>query len=47
LRLNDIDMEQSKLFIRKSKDCKGRVASMSDTAALNEAGAADVNFPAG
>jgi len=34
LRLNDIDMEARKLFIRNSKERKDRIAYMSDTAAL-------------
>jgi site-specific recombinase XerD len=34
LRLNDIDMEVRKLFIRNSKERKDRIAYMSDTAAV-------------
>ena len=34
LRLNDIDMEARKLFIRNSKERKDRIAYMSDTATL-------------
>jgi integrase len=34
LRLNDIDIEARKLFIRNSKERKDRIAYMSDTAAL-------------
>ena len=34
LRLNDIDMEARKLFIRNSKERKDRIVYMSDTAAL-------------
>ncbi|MFC2043186.1 tyrosine-type recombinase/integrase [Chloroflexota bacterium] len=34
LRLNDIDMEARKLFIRNSKDRKDRITYMSDTATL-------------
>ncbi len=34
LRLNDIDMEARKLFIRNSKERKDRIAYISDTAAL-------------
>lgn len=34
LRLNEIDMEARKLFIRNSKERKDRIAYMSDTAAL-------------
>ncbi|MGD8750076.1 MAG: site-specific integrase [Anaerolineales bacterium] len=34
LRLNDIDLEARKLFIRNSKERKDRIAYMSDTAAL-------------